>query len=314
MWPAAFVALFTAGPFGAVLFVAALITQGLKVAKVDAEYAKLGKTPPSHSLIEKWLDSRTKKGAKPQKPAKYGMWAYAWQRWQAMWEDLAEQHKEVRGQYKTAVADAKANGKPLPPKPTFKETLKGWKWQIDQLTTPAPTAVPAAAATDEPDPATPRPSPCPDDSPMPEVPRFYPDAPAAICDDLDRRQPRTTDAAPNANPQTPLATNPQGDPMVQPTSPQQSGEVVGLTSAINYAEAVAAAHNAHSQGGGEQYLSSLGQAEVGPETIQSAAHAQEMSAIAAAAWADHGVKLKEQLAAKEAVTNETGKKEFLLAD
>jgi hypothetical protein len=107
--------------------------------------------------------------------------------------------------------------------------------------------------------------------------------------------------------------NQQGDTMTQ-TVPTQSGEVTGLMSAINYADAVAAAHDAHSAGGGEQYRASLGQAQVGPETIASAARAQEATEIAAAAWREHGAKLREQLAAKEATTAETGTKDFLLAE
>ena len=96
------------------------------------------------------------------------------------------------------------------------------------------------------------------------------------------------------------------------TATQQSGEVTGLTSAIAYAEAVAAAHEAHASGGGESYMASLGQAQVGPETVASAGRAQEMSQNAAAAWRNHAAKLREQVAAKEATTNETGNKEFLL--
>ena len=151
MWPAAFVALLVGGPLGACLFIAAGITHFVKVAKVDAQYAKQGKTPPSHALIEKWLDGRKAAGKAPKsaKVAKPGLWRYAWQRWQAMWEDLSDKHKEVRSQYKTAVAHAKAKGQQPPPKPTMKETLTGWKWHLDQLAPPAPpaTANPNGQAT-----------------------------------------------------------------------------------------------------------------------------------------------------------------------
>jgi hypothetical protein len=327
MGAVALVALLAGGPLGMCLAIAYGITHFVKVAKVDAEYAKQGKTPPSHALISRWLDSRAAKGTKPQKPAKYGMWRYAWQRWQAMWQDLAEQHKEVRSQYKTAVASAKAKGQPLPPKPSFKESLMGWKWQIDQLTapttSPAPQPAVPSAVPSGPDPAAPRPnaqaaatptpSKSPDGTPDWAAPRFHPDAPAEVGRILDQHPTKPPAAA------VPAAVTPiirtEGDTMAQPTSsPQQSGEVVGLMSAINYADAVAAAHEAHSTGGGEQYRASLGQAEVGSETIQTAASAQELSEMAGAAWRAHAAKLREQLAAKEAVTSETGKKEFLLAD
>lgn len=148
---------FLANPvIGAVLLFSAAVTTGLKVAKVDAQYAAKGETPPSHRLVEKWLEGRKDRGQAPKtaKVAKPGMWRYAWQRWQAMWEDLGETFTDTRDRYKQAKADAKANGTPPPDKPTFKETLKGWQWQLDQ-----PVAVPKAeqaAGTDESRPAGPK--------------------------------------------------------------------------------------------------------------------------------------------------------------
>jgi hypothetical protein len=136
---------FLANPvLGAVLLISAAITTGLKVATVDRELAKQGKPPASHGLIQSWLDGRKARGQAPKdaKVKKYGSWAYAKQRWQAMWEDLGEKHRDTRAAYKKAVADAKANGRPAPPKPTVKETLTGWKWQIDH-----PELTPAAETT-----------------------------------------------------------------------------------------------------------------------------------------------------------------------
>lgn len=144
------VAMLTAGPIGLCLAVGALVVQGLKIAKVDAELVKAGKVPASQALIEKWLDRRAAKGAKPTKPAKFGMWRYAWQRWQALWEDLSERHQQTRAAYKKACADARGAGRPLPPKPTFKETLTGWKWEIDQLSAPQPTEPTKGDAVTEP--------------------------------------------------------------------------------------------------------------------------------------------------------------------
>ncbi len=123
------------------------------------------------------------------------------------------------------------------------------------------------------------------------------------------RRPAPSAAAAPASPVRNTSPT-EGDTMTT----AQSGEVTGLASAINYADAVAAAHAAHSQGGGEQYRASLGEAGVGPETIRSAATAQEASEIAAGAWKAHADKLREQEAAKEATTAETGTKDFLLAE
>lgn len=375
MWAAGLVALMVGGPFGACLLLAAGITQFIKVTKVDAKYAEQGKTPPSYALVQKWLDSRAAKGAKPQKIAKPGMWRYAWQRWQAMWEDLSEKHQEVREQYKQAAAAAKARGDVPPPEPTFRETLSGWRWHIDQLTAPAavrleetaPGPSPAEVPLGEPErdrdddeprrPArqdTSRAGSRTDDwlleyvpfeepytlpastAPVTDLPSWETrrglynlgprpcivcEQPGRVVERADGRtfvHDRTGDRCPAIEPAptdrpNPAGTTTEGDPMTQ-TIPQQSGEVTGLMSAINYADAVAAAHDAHSAGGGEQYRAALGQAQVGPETIASAARAQEATEIAAAAWREHGAKLREQLAAKEATTAETGRKEFLLAE
>lgn len=352
MWPAAIVALAVGGPLGACLFLAAAITHLIKVRKVDAEYAKNGQTPPSWKLVERWLENRKAKGAAPQnaKVKPYGSWAYAKQRWQAFWEDLGERHRETRTAYKKAVEQAKAKGTPPPRKPGFKESLTGWKWQIDQVGAPTGEDPAAPQAGEDPQPGplprpeqpdssaeptlSPRRRPSPHPQPAPGGPFFFrclrcghfsgrifntPDE----CQQARARhvcQPATNgDSQPGSDSEPEAATPPtpqpqQGEPVSTSTqnAPQQSGEVTGLMSAINYADAVAAAHDAHSLGGGEQYRASLGQAEVGPETIQSAATAQEASETAAGAWRAHAAKLREQLAAKEATTAETGTKQFLL--
>lgn len=485
MWAVSFLA-FLANPLvGGVLLLSAAITTGFKVAKVDAEYAKQGKTPPTAALIEKWLDQRAAKGAKPKKAKPYGSWAYAKQRWQAMWEDLGEKHREQRAEYKRQVAEARKNGTAPPSPPKLKDRLAGWKWSVDALVRPAGERKPEQpdSRSDQDDAGLAADGPViacdecgtrlidtsggyrhPDDSACPKAavdPAASPSKAASVCPrcresatvtpsgwcepctlrgphgfcpkcngavrlengqwvhdpnwKCSHREPaaghtafcaggcgkrltmhpslaalgmqvhcrdcRTAGPVPDGpdgwedprvrdghaheavaahekrgrqsdwtftcphgcgywtggdtqqeaqakadahkpvcpdRPQTggktPESTsNPEGDTMT--TAPtQQSGEVVGLTSAINYADAVAQAHAAHSQGGDEQYRASLGQAKVGPETIKSAARAQELSAMAAAAWKAHADKLREQLAAKEHTTAETGSKDFLLSE
>jgi hypothetical protein len=495
MWAAAIVALAVGGPLGACLFLAAGITHALKVNKVDAEYAKRGELPPTARLVEGWLNRKKAAGTAPQsatvKP--YGSWAYAKQRWQAMWEDLGEKHREQRAAHKAAVAEAKKNGTPLPVKPSVKERLAGWKWSIPNLIAPAKgskkTAAPEGGPAPEPeipnadgllikcdecgarladadggyqhpagsdcpkasatvgkktapsgekeplaqnvikavqaerqrrdreeaataaaplgpgsaDPAKywpcqrchsqyPHPAPpsrtcttCALGGGKPGVPRWgvcgkcnaygslttfgwcepcvtsagtafcsrchavmvrvgdeyrhspHQDCPAVApvqtpngspdyCSRCDGPLTSTSrgrfcqrcdtvkaPSRPQPNPKS-SDTNQQGDTMTTPTTTDQSGEVVGLQSAINFADTVAAAHAKHSTGGGEQYRASLGQAKVGAATIQSAARAQELSEMAGAAWKAHADKLREQLAAKEHTTAETGSKEFLLSD
>lgn len=559
MGAVALVALLAGGPLGMCLAIAYGVVSLTKIAKVDSEYAKNGQAPPSARLIEKWLDSRAAKGAKPEKVKPYGSWAYAKQRWSAMWEDLGEKHAEQRTADKKARAEAKAKGLPLPAKRTMKDrvqSLKSWKWYISgvpatagnptgpnevqiwscracgkSLTAPVAQVLPAAeflcsscrpsvadseGRSAEPAAKTPRPdgpriacedcgqtlrptddgwvhpssAGCPkrapqmsdaeflhrhgqtrSTDPLPEnsSPSYVPPIPlpnavereqvrrAALTpeetareqawrervnaeqqrasqarleamqavahpliqealdkynrgdwagcvtglDDAERRFPLVYDTAwsesthpdkdsavfrletvhaearrradlaaqglPTPIPGMPATDNPdvstepshrrsgpapqdrdrkeaqrhrpsvqaahdpaspdqpaptgegntatEGNTMTQTTTaPQQSGEVVGLMSAITYAETVAAAHAAHSTGGGEGYRASLGQANVGPETVKSAAEAQELSEMAGAAWAQHAAKLREQLAAKEATTAETGSKEFLLSE
>jgi hypothetical protein len=338
MWAASFL-VFLANPLvGTVLLLAAGITHYVKASKVDAEYAKRGELPPTQRLIDKWLD-RQAKGGKPVKPAKYGMWRYGWLRWCAFWEDLTSHFHQARATYRQAVADAKANGKPPPPKPTQKELLSGWQWSLDNIEEPSPSPDSELSDTityhwncglcrgskggyqSENESLAAAQKHIDDvhggrgrvlDSTIGEIPD-------SADENLNGERPDTAPPSPTkpAAADQPQPTEPnEGDGMTAPTSttPQQSGEVVGLTSAINYADAVAAAHAAHSLGGGEQYRASLGQANVGPETLQSAASAQEASELAAGAWRAHADKLREQLAAKEATTAETGSKDFLLAD
>jgi hypothetical protein len=130
MGAVALVALIAGGPLGMCLALAYGVVTLTKIAKVDAQYAKNGQPPASAQLIQRWLDRRAAKGAKPEKIKPYGSWAYAKQRWLAMWQDLGEKHTEVRNAYKAAVADAKATGRPLPPKPKQGDYLKGWQWEI----------------------------------------------------------------------------------------------------------------------------------------------------------------------------------------
>lgn len=247
MWPAAFLALVFGGPLGVCLFIAAGITTAIKAWKVDAEAVKRGELPPTARLIDKWLDRRKAAGKAPQsaKPARYGMWRYAWQRWQAMWEDLGETHRDARNRYKQAVAEARRNGTQPPAKPTLKETLTGWSWQIDG---------PVAADT-----TTPVTAPAPDGSQSSQ-----PQQPAGghswRCDTCGATGggfattekaaevevwhvcPSTTKDPAAAAPGQPAAPAPnEGDTM----PPARTGEVTGIPSAIQYLKEMSAAHQEH---------------------------------------------------------------------
>jgi len=126
---------FLANPLlGAVLLMSAAITTGLKVATVDRELAKQGKPPASYGLVEKWLEGRKARGKAPAsaKVAKPGMWAYAWQRWRALWEGLAADHKARHEQYMADKAKAVAEGTAPPAKPTVKSEKRAiWQWLLD---------------------------------------------------------------------------------------------------------------------------------------------------------------------------------------
>ena len=325
----ALVALAVGGPLGMCLALAYGVVGVMKIAKVDSQYAARGETPPSYRLVEKWLDRRKAAGTAPAdaKPAQYGMWRYAWQRWQASWEVAAQQHRIEHDKRLKEIADAAERGEPIPKGPTLRERSKaGFKWVIDKLTTPIgekPAVAPATGSATAQKADGPVVT-CPDcGQALTNKDGTWQHPSSAGCPKTGTPAANSTSTTPSdseasATPRpAPTNKNTGGNTMTataQPTSTQQSGEVVGLISAINYAAAVAAAHEAHSQGGGETYTASLAQAEVGPETIQSAGAAQEASQIAAAAWRAHEAKLKEQLAAKEAVTAETGSKNFLLAE
>lgn len=330
-------------PLTACLLLSFVVMKVFKVAKVDSQYARQGITPPSTSLVQKWLDGRIAKGKTPAgaKPARYGMGSYFAQLWFALWEDLGDRHREQRDTHKRAMADAKANNLPVPAKPSLADRVKaGWQWLIRPVGEPAASsggAEPAPAAAGGA--ADPAPMALADVMPAPAADIPPSDRARTACEDcgqtLTEKDGQWTHPSSSGCPRNPAATDPagapaagtdqgndqgndqgteptEGDSMTQAT--QQSGEVIGLTSAIAYAEAVAAAHQQHSTAGGEAYMTSLGTANVGPETIQSAGEAMEASANAAGAWQSHAAKLKEQLAAKEATTQETGTKEFLLSE
>lgn len=355
----ALVALLVGGPLGMCLALSYGVVSYMKLKNVDAEYAKRGETPPGYRLIEKWLEGRKARGQAPAdaKPARYGMWRYAWQRWQAMWQAQEEKYHAQHEADKKARADARAAGLPKPEGGGWRDRLKkakAWRWVIDGTTEPkvarnagpspdGPAAGKLAEylpAGDTADPAAGGPrTACehcgqtlverdggwghPSSNGCPRKPAPVPasvgsdDSPPPGSDRADLAHVsgrRCDNQACGCQPQNQPSTTTEGDSMTTTAQPQQSGEVTGLMSAINYADAVATAHDSHSSGGGEQYRAALANAEVGPETIQSAADAQQATQIAAAAWHNHAAKLREQLAAKEVTTSETGKKDFLLAE
>lgn len=254
----------------------------VKVAKVDAEYAKRGETPPTHRLIEKWLEGRKAAGKAPRtaKVAKPGMWAYAWQRWQAMWADLADRHREVREAYLRERATALAYGRQPPPKPTVKETLTGWKWQLDQLQPPAAGAgrQPAVDA-----PATPT-----EQATGPDLP-----APGEVCRRCGWHDPsiddtgvcgtcRGADQYPGRH-----GAPTEGENMTHPNAaradnPETSGEVTGIPSAVHYMTQVAATHTAH--GGNEQLITAMVGMRIGDGDTALVQQAQEKSRNAADLW------------------------------
>jgi hypothetical protein len=135
----ALIALFAGGPLGMCLALAYGVVAVTKINKVDAEFAKRGETTPGTRLIEKWLDGRKARGRAPAdaKPAKYGMWRYAWQRWQALWETLADEQKIRDEALRKQRAEAAANGWTPPKAPGIREQAAAdWKWIVDTFVTP----------------------------------------------------------------------------------------------------------------------------------------------------------------------------------
>lgn len=164
MGAVALIGLLVGGPLGVCFALAYGVVAVLKVGKVDAQYAARGETPPTYRLIEKWLDGRKARGQAPKgaKPAKYGAWRYAWQRWQAMWELLADEHRARHEQEKRARADAREKGLPVPKRPPLWERLaqlKAWRWTVDKVIAPVGEKKAATVAVDQ---AAPSPNPVPE--------------------------------------------------------------------------------------------------------------------------------------------------------
>lgn len=268
--------IFLANPLiGGVLLLSAAVTQYVRVRQVDAEYAKRGELPPTARLVEAWLSRQKKAGKAPAnatvKP--YGSRAYAKQRWQAFWEDLGDKHRADREAHKQAVAEAKKNGTPPPARPPAKDRLKGWKWAVNKLTRLAGdkpnTDTPATAAVADPDPK-------PDaDGPIITCDECgarladtnggyqHPDGSTCTKSHLAPK-PQQTPATPGQTGASPPAgvaqtrsergssqpvrdpdQKTEGEPMATTTAVQQSGEVTGIPSAINYLTQMANVHQQH---------------------------------------------------------------------
>lgn len=298
-------------PFS-IFLVAFLVMKAFKIAKVDREYAKRGQTPPGYQLAQQLLDRKKAAGTAPANatPKPYGARGYAKQRWQALWEDLGNKHKEQRANHKAAVVAAVAAGVAPPRKPTLEQRLAtGWRWTLSPVgepkkATPPPAGVPPVAGGsaepktladvmgggDQPSPAT---TPteghrtaCPDcGQTLKQTEGGWEHPSSAGCP----RKPASPDGAkptqagepePDATdkPNTELVTNHEGEP----TMAQPSGEVTGLPSAIAYANAVADTHASH--GSGEGFIASLTSFEVGPDDISKVQAAQESSRNAEQMW------------------------------
>lgn len=178
-----------------ILILAAILTA--KINGFDREYAKRGELPPSYRMIDKWLDGRKARGQAPAsaRPAKYGLWRYAWQRWCAMWEMLSLRHEaEMK-----ARREAAARGELPPPRPSWRQRVTvAWQYVIDHIQAPTRRpdpqpgpAVPAPEAVADEPPAEPRrsrprPAPTPDGparpapSPRRPTPDPAPGRPAAV--------------------------------------------------------------------------------------------------------------------------------------
>jgi hypothetical protein len=266
----ALVALLAGGPLGMCLALAYGAVSVMKIAKVDSQYAAKGEMPPSARLVEKWLDSRAAKGAKPQKIKPYGSWAYAKQRWSALWEALGDKHRADYALEKKARADAIAQGLPLPRKPSAKDrAAAGWKWVLDKVVTPVgekraenpkPTAPAAGAGQGGPSITLAEVMPTAPTAPTPD-----PDAMRIACEDCGQTLTDNNGVMEHPSssgcPRKPAHVNTTFQPIAATTKPStspptksaegdnmtitQTGEVTGIPSAIHYLRTMAASHEAH---------------------------------------------------------------------
>lgn len=132
----------------------------------------------------------------------------------------------------------------------------------------------------------------------------------------------TTPATEEAQPISPTPTaqvipifrTPNSTPNQQEVPPMTT-EVTGLTTAIDYANGVAQAHQSHAADA-ETFAASLASNEVGDGTIGLAVQAQEASSAAGAAWSAVADALNDQTGVKEAyeATPDAGSREFVTSE
>jgi hypothetical protein len=125
-------------------------------------------------------------------------------------------------------------------------------------------------------------------------------------------KPAITEAGPVREDRTP-EPSPGPDAQVIPINrPKKENDMSGtdegmfLTTAISHCEATAAAHNNHSEAGGEDFLAGLQSSGVHGRPLALVSAAQEASANAAGAWRMAAAELKKGLTVKEAYEGATG--------
>lgn len=219
--------------------------------------------------------------------------------WGAAMSDAIAHRARVQRD-KDARRRANADSRPVPAEHR-RRTLAGWAKNLGRLIwepvgeprreqTPAPTVVP--------DPQQPTANPAGPDGngiPQPRQPdRSDPPGPQRPAPDQDIDVPLDEPAPPpdtSNDTDSPTAggvPNLEGETVNQHINTATSGptsEVTGYRSAVAYAKAVAAAHQAH--GGAESYIGSLSTMEFGPDIVASAQAAMEASRNAAEMWQQH---------------------------
>jgi hypothetical protein len=272
------------------LVISAVVTW--RTERVNREYAKQGLTPPGVGLVEKWLDGRKTRGEVPQtaKPARYGMWRFFWQQWQALWQGITEEHAARNEKLRTQRLQAIADGREPPKPPTFKQQMaadRAWVQKTIKPPAKAPEPAPSVSSADPPT-AVPAPASAP---PPPSAP--------------------PTPSRPE--PAHPRIDSPGGT-MPQPAT--QSGEVTGIRSAIAYEKAMAAAHQEHAASG-EVLAAALVNMKVGAgdiSLVQQAAAASQNAADLFAAAADALVKNNQAVQEAYASHADAADKKFQTAE
>ncbi|MEV4212628.1 hypothetical protein [Micromonospora sp. NPDC049662] len=326
--------------------VAYLVALAAKEVLVDCRYAMKGKLPPrvqrrmaeinaatkagkaprptfgdylATVLMDAWEEAKRKREAKLANPKKTPARNFLSRRWADGWES-ADKWFEARKKEQAAATPPASPATPVagpatPPAGPATPPVAGPA--TPPVAGPAtPPISPAAPVTD---PSTPPAAEAQPGAVPPSGPAAPPTSPASPSPATpETRDPATPSPGVEATPDPASTDNGQGGgqviqfPIRKDDSMSNPGEVTGLTTAQAYAAEMSTAMG-NQVPLTEGFVASLQSAGVSGEAVSAAVRAQELSALASAAWAEANTALAQQNVVKEAyaAVPEAGSREFV---